>query len=490
MATKTPKPLKDEPAGLPANRLRQANDGDIHRGGSHVLYWMTSARRAAWSFGLDRAIAWARLLGKPLRVLEPLRCDYPWASDRLHAFVIDGMRDQRAAFARSPIDYYPYLEPSPGAGKGLLEAFATEACVVIADDSPAFFLPRMLEAAATKVKVRLEVVDSNGLVPLASPGRAFPTAYAFRRWWQKHANDWLHHKPFAAPLKRLDLPSAASLPEDPRWPRADLEAPLDRLPLDHEIRPTATRGGASAAHTALTRFLDERLPRYAEARSHPDEDVASGLSPWLHFGHLSAHEVFWTLAERERFDPARLGRPHGTKEGFWQLSAGAEAFLDELITWRELGYGFAHHRADYADYEALPAWAKATLARHASDPRPVLYPLEVLEAAETADPLWNAAQRQLLRDGVIHNYLRMLWGKRVLEWSRSPQEALQRLVHLNNKYALDGRDPNSWSGIFWVFGRFDRPWGPERPIFGTVRYMSSANTAKKLRVKRYLKTYA
>ena len=164
--------------------------------------------------------------------------------------------------------------------------------------------------------------------------------------------------------------------------------------------------------------------------------------------------------------------------------------MDELITWRELGYVFCHQRLeDYDQFETLPGWAVETLENHSSDPRPVTYTLEQLETASTHDPVWNAAQRQLRQEGRIHNYLRMLWGKKILEWSPSPQEALQRLIHLNNRWAIDGRNPNSYSGIFWILGRFDRAWGPVRPIFGKIRYMSSESTARKIRLKGYLQRY-
>jgi deoxyribodipyrimidine photo-lyase len=172
------------------------------------------------------------------------------------------------------------------------------------------------------------------------------------------------------------------------------------------------------------------------------------------------------------------------------MKGPAEAFLDQLVTWRELGVNMCAHRADYDSFETLPAWALRTLAKHARDRRSVLYTAEQFERADTHDPLWNAGQRQLVQEGRLHNYIRMLWGKKILEWSRQPEDALNVMLELNNKYALDGRDPNSYSGIFWVLGRYDRPWGPERPVFGTVRYMSSENTARKVRVREYIRRFA
>jgi deoxyribodipyrimidine photo-lyase len=213
----------------------------------------------------------------------------------------------------------------------------------------------------------------------------------------------------------------------------------------------------------------------------------------LHFGHISPHEVFAAVGEHESWSSERwMALRHaqgGRREGWWRMQPPAEAFLDQLITWRELGYNFCTHRGDFDRYESLPAWAQATLDAHARDPRPVIYSLEELAAAATHDPLWNAAQRQLVRQGRMHNYLRMLWGKKILEWSASPRQALDSMVELNNRYALDGRDPNSYSGIGWVLGRYDRPWGPRRPIFGTVRYMSSASTLRKLKLQEYLREF-
>jgi deoxyribodipyrimidine photo-lyase len=265
---------------------------------------------------------------------------------------------------------------------------------------------------------------------------------------------------------------------------------LKHLPIDHAVHPALATGGAVAAAKVLKEFLKHRLSRYKDERNQPEQEVASGVSPYLHFGHLSVHEIFAATTKQEQWSLDCLAKKvDGKSEGWWGTSPAAESFLDELITWREIGFNFCAHRPDYDQYESLPEWCRKTLEKHARDPRKQLYELAEFEAAATHDPLWNAAQRQLVREGRMHNYLRMLWGKKVLEWSASPQEAIQTLIHLNNKYAVDGRNPNSYSGIFWCFGRYDRPWAPERPIFGQIRYMSSDNTAKKLRVKQYLQDY-
>ncbi|MBM4014615.1 MAG: deoxyribodipyrimidine photolyase [Planctomycetes bacterium] len=483
------------PPAVPASRITVRNAAPPAADGDYVLYWCTANRRASWNFALDRAIEWAMQLRRPLLVLEALRADYPWASARLHRFVLQGMAANRAAFAGKPVLYRPYVEPRAGAGKGLLAALARRACVVVGDDWPCFFLPAMTAAAARAIHVRFELVDGNGMVPLSASSAAFPTAHLFRRFWQKELAREFPAFPRPDPWKGVTLPLAGPLPAtvNSRWPEAD-ESLLTAQPgalaafrFRHAVAPAPFAGGAPAARAALLEFVRQRLPRYADERSDPDHDAVSGLSPWLHFGHLSAHEVFAEVARREGWKRGDLGAPNGgSKEGFWQMSAAAEAFLDQLVGWRELGFHFCRHRPDYADFESLPDWAKATLRAHALDPRLHTYSLEQFAAARTHDPVWNAAQRELVATGRMHNYLRMLWGKKIVEWTQSPQQAAAFMIELNNRYAVDGRDPNSYSGIFWTLGRFDRPWAPERDVFGVIRWMSSANTLKKLRMKAYL----
>lgn len=488
---------------VPALRVNALNDLPMRRG-RHVLYWMIAARRTRWSFGLQYAIARARELGAPLVVLEALRVGYPWASPRLHRFVIDGMADQARRFAGTPIAYHPYLEPAAGHGAGLLEALGGEAALVVTDEFPCFFLPRMVAAAGRRLAdlgVRLEQVDGNGLLPLRAAPQTFTAAVHFRRFLQRELPRHLDPAAFPTPdplasahdLPRASVPAAIAQ----RWPATPLavlddpRALLASLPIDHAVPEVDYRGGEAEADRVISRFVAHKLARYAEDRNQPELDVPSGLSPYLHFGHASMHDVARRVFDRDGWTRERLApKPTGSREGWWGLSAEAEAFVDEAITWREIGYNFSALRADYDRFESLPDWARQTLAKHAADPRPYVYSRAELEAAATHDRLWNAAQVQIRREGRIHNYLRMLWGKKILEWSPNPEEALATLIELNNRWSTDGRNPNSYSGIFWTLGRFDRPWGPERPIFGTVRYMSSDNTARKVRVTDYLRRYA
>lgn len=417
----------------------------------------------------------------------------------MHRFVMDGMAENACRLERTSVLYYPYLEPTPNAGKGLLGTLASHACVVVTDDFPCFFLPRMTASAARQVPVLMESVDSIGMLPMRQAEQAFPTAYAFRRFLQGELPRHLMELPKANALLNIKLPKAKHLPQKitKRWPKASPshlnsgERVLAGISLDHGVSPVDTRGGSAAAQALLRNFLLNRLPTYAEARNEPAQQATSELSPYLHFGHISVHQIFSEIIAQEGWCPHHLAvRATGSRSGWWGAGRDTEAFLDQVITWRELGLNSCQMRNDYDQFESLPAWALKTLRLHARDERSHVYTLEQFERAKTHDPLWNAAQTQLVREGRIHNYVRMLWGKKILEWTRSPAKALKIMVELNNKYALDGRDPNSYSGIFWCLGRYDRPWGPERPVFGTVRYMSSENTARKLKVRDYIRKYS
>ena len=484
---------------IPLVRVRLLADRPINTEGRYVLYWMIANRRTRWNTSLERAVAWARQLCRPVMIFEAIGVSHPWASDRFHQFVLDGMSESQHELRElAGVTYLPYIEPHQGAGKGLLAALATDASVVVTDDYPAFVLPSMVAAAVDQVRVRFEAVDANGLLPMRIPGRTFATAYAFRRFLQQTLPTHLGDRPVPDPLADLPPSPAPVVSADVlrRWPSAVAHvgpnrARLNHLPIDHSVSPVDQRGGARAAASTLTRFLDEHLAAYGQSRDAVEHEVASRLSPYLHFGHISSWEVVAAVLGREGWLGGTGSRATGAREGWWGVSPAADAFLDQIVTWRELGFNMCVQEPDtYDQFDSLPSWAQATLGKHEADPRAYRYGLETFERARTHDPLWNAAQNQLVREGRIHNYLRMLWGKKILEWTATPREALATMIELNNKYALDGRDPNSYSGIFWTLGRYDRPWAPERPVFGTIRYMSSENTARKMSVKAYIRRYA
>ena len=478
---------------VPSLRIRLLNDHPVRPDGDYVLYWMIASRRTTFNFALERAVEHARTMGRPLLVFEPLRFDHPYASLRLHQFAMEGMRDNALALARHALTY-PYVEPAPGAAHGLLHALAGNACIVVTDDFPCYFLPHLVARAAAKVQVAMEAVDGNGLVPCRAAPRAFPTAAGFRTFWQRAYASLTAPFPTARPLDGLAPPPTHLGSLDaverrwPPWRPSEMPTPPGLQPLGGPP-PVPMRGGSVAAHTCVDTFIRTHLPEYEVNRDSPDADACSNLAAYLHWGHVSAHEVLASVLAASGGHASLHWKGVGARRGFWGCGGSAEAFLDQLVTWREVGFNMCSLEPRYDQAASLPEWARTTLELHRADPRPYRYDRDAFEEARTHDPLWNAAQRQLLEEGRIHNALRMLWGKKILEWSESPEEALRTMIALNNTYALDGRDPNSYSGIFWCLGRYDRPWGPVRPIFGTVRYMSSTNTARKRAVKRYLARY-
>jgi deoxyribodipyrimidine photo-lyase len=473
-------------------RLHRLNDQPIAHTAEFILYWMQAQRRLSHNHSLDYALKCASELRKPLVIYEGLRLDYPWASARHHQFILEGMRDNAATAARRGFTYWPFVETPRSSGRGLLSSLAARAALVVTDEFPCFIIPGQSQALARSTDRAVIEVDSNSVAPLRLLGEAPYAAAHLRPRIHKQFAEAFEHRAASKPKP----PSKDGSRISPGFDLAELAEPsrlAAALPVDQEVRPVEGRaGGSAAAREKLNLFLDRGLPIYAE-RSHPappSELHGSGLSPYLHFGHIGIEEVVAAVLDAgsgrggARLDPEKAGK----REGFFGPDLNVNAFLDEALTWRDVGYVWHLHRAkDAASLEtALPRWALATLHLHAGDPREFVYDLAQWESAATHDPLWNAAQRELVATGSIHNYLRMLWGKKVIEWSRTPGEAYRTLVHLNNKYALDGRDPNSYTGILWCFGLFDRPWAPERNVLGQIRYMSSANTAKKFRLGPYL----
>jgi photolyase PhrII len=493
---------------------RAAQDLRIHApaecrpraGGEFVLYWMQTTHRAHDNFALNFAIEQANGLNLPLQVYHGLRHDYPWASDRFHTWILQSVVDLYDDFEALGINYAFWLSRGRGqftqwpagiAGIPVsgdtgpsskesdpdwspLVSLARRAALVVTDFYPTFIVPRQIRGLRKKVDTPVIAVESATLVPMAFHQKEHSTARGIRPVLM----DALEHYLWPAPAPELKvrrkvevgfecvLEKAARRPGGERTIDSQIAALVAGCDVDHSVPPSPMfRGGSRAGRARLQKFLETGLPQYADGRNDPNNlEAVSRLSPWLHFGNLSIHEIL--LAAREAGPAAHYSK-----------------FLDEALTWREVSHNFCYFNPKHRTVEGIPKWARDQLTAHESDPRPQLYPLEVMEQGRTGDELWNAAQRSYLRDGWMHNYMRMLWGKAVLMWTRDAAECLRVLEHLNNKYSLDGRDPNSYGGVMWTFGKFDRPFYP-RPIYGNVRYQSLRAAGKKFDVQAYVRRYS
>ncbi len=467
----------------------------------YVLYWMHQQRRLQRNLALQHAVHRCREHGRGLVILEDLLCEQRWNGDRHFAFAAEGMLEHRAQLEESAVRYVPAVARTRADLEDLLDRLVAEAVEVVTDDIPTYLVPglnRDLATLGARHDCRVTAIDGNGLLPTRMLVEPTPTAAVFRGYLHKHAAAAWDGLPKPRPLDRFDLP-APRLPAGVRGHAADgtrwlgrfarsPDAALADLPIDHGPFRIEGEGGRKRGLRRLRRFVDTGLGLY-EQRNQPSQPAASRLSAYLHWGHVGTADIADAVARSDdAWDPDRIPKRGGRREGFWPLALPAQLFFDELLTWREVCHHTAQLLPHSTEYRSLPPWARATLAKHAGDERESVYDLETLTAAATHEELWNAAQRQLVETGIIHNYMRMLWGKGVLAWTRSPEEAFEHLVELNNRWALDGRNANSYGGIMWCLGRYDRPW-QERPVFGTVRFMSPAATRRKLDLTRYLEEF-
>jgi deoxyribodipyrimidine photo-lyase len=455
-------------------RIHATGEPGPRSGGEHVLYWMQSTFRARDNQALHFAVQQANALKVPVVVYHGLRHDYPWASDRLHTFILESVADLYREFEELGIQYAFYLERngndaearrSAGQPSPLID-LASRAALVVTDYFPTFIAPRQTRALRRKIVTPVVAVDSATVVPVRFHDRQHVTAASFRPRIMRALPDFLQRSPVQEP----DVRRTVDLAFEPTVPNGDIPGLVASCDIDHSVAPAPSiRGGPRAARAQLQRFLETGLPRYADDRDDPNANVTSGLSPYLHFGNISPIDVVLSAKEA------------GPAEPFAK-------FQDEVLTWRELAFNFTHFDPRHRKVEAIPEWARRELATGESDNRPALYSAEELEAGQTGEPLWNAVQMAYVRDGWMPNPLRMLWGKSIIQWTRTAGQALEIIEHLNNKYALDGRDPSSYLNFHWVFGKFDRPFF-RRPIYGTVRYMSLKAAEKKFDVGKVIERY-
>lgn len=453
-------------------RVTIRRTGTLDPDGSCVVYWMQRAQRGIDNPALNVAVDAANALSKPVVVFFAPVPFYPSANLRHYRFLIEGIPDIAAALAKKNIGLVLRRYPEHS-----LLRFCEEvkAALVIGDENPMREPEAWRCGAAKKLRVPLWTVDADVIVPSKLLEKAQYAAHIIRPRLQVHLKRFLASARNPSARISWRKPKSVSsftdtLGIDLLWSVPTGFDMTEGWQIDRSVSPVSSwHGGSAAAFRHLQDFVEHKLRGYGKGRNKPEVDHTSRLSPYLHFGHISP---VTTARAIERADAPE---------------ADKEALLNQLITWRELAVNLVRFDSDYDSFECGEAWAHRTLAQHAQDHRPVLYTETQLEQGETHDELWNAAQMQMVMTGWMHNYVRMYWAKKILEWTRSPAEAHRIAMRLNDKYELDGRDPNGYAGIAWaIMGKFDRPWF-ERPIFGQIRYMSGASTGRKFDSNKYIR---
>ncbi len=444
-------------------RIRLLNESPVRENADYVLYWCQMNRRAESNHAFAHAAEIANENGLPLLVYEALTCTYRGANDRLHQFVLEAVPETAKAVKRSGAGYLFYLRASRRDANDVLYRLAARARCVVTDDYPSFIAADHNRRVPQKIGSPYIAVDSSCIVPMSRHEKRAWAAYTIRPKIRRELPLFMKPLP-AIGVKRRWVGSL--LPEDLRhFPSPAVSA----CEIDHSVPPSIScSGGYAAARRHLEIFLEQKLYRYGKESNQPSRHATSELSPYLHFGQISSLEI--ALAVRDYAEEHKLL---------------ADDFLEELIVRRELAFNFARYTADTESLASLPEWCRKTMAKHATDPRPYLYTPDQFEKAETHDALWNACQKELLIRGRIHGYYRMYWGKKIMEWSPTYEEALRLMIHLHDVYALDGRDPNTYTNILWCFGLHDRPW-VERPVFGQLRYMSLEGMRRKTDTAAYI----
>ncbi len=426
--------------------------------GDYVLYWMQASQRASCNHALAYAAAAANERTQPLVVFFGLTPSYPDANLRHYRFMLEGLAETQAELAERGIALVVRKKLPP---RGAIE-LSRRASIVVVDRGYLRLQRQWRREAASRMPCPLIQVESDVVVPIeeASPKEEYAAATL-----RPKLNRLLEH--FLVPL-REEQPIQSSLPLGlESMDLSCIDDVLARLRIDRSVLPVGgIRGGASQAKARLDAFIEKDLDTYGERRSDPSLERGSGMSPYLHFGQISPLHIALVVK----------------KAG----GAGGDAFLEELIVRRELSMNFILHNLDYDSLQGLPPWALTTLREHAQDKREYAYSLRELEEGRTHDPYWNAAQREMVSTGRIHNYMRMYWGKKIIEWSASPEDAYTAAIYLNDRYELDGRDPNGYTGVLWCFGKHDRAW-KERPVLGKLRYMSADGLRRKFDMDSYVR---
>jgi len=440
-------------------RIHPLNDLDFSKG-NYVLYWMQTAQRVYYNHALSCAGSLANKLNLPLLVFFGLTENYPGANLRHYQFMLEGIAETSEALKKKNIKMIVWMiDPVEG-----VINLAENAAVVITDFGYLKTSEDWIFKAAKEIKTKFIAVESNVIVPVRTAScKEEYSAATFRPKMMKLINLYMNkvqdlrvnHTSLDFKIKGINLGSPQKI--------------LEEMSIDKSVAPVDwIKGGTSKAVRLLNSFIKKKLDEYPEKRNNPSLDFSSHMSPYLHFGQISPVFVAQKILTTE--------------------SPGRDIFLEELIVRRELSFNFVYYNENYDNISSLPEWAINSLVKHETDHRGTIYSKIEFEKARTHDIYWNAAQNELVLTGAMHNYMRMYWGKKIIEWTEGPDIAFEYMVYLNNKYALDGRDPNSYAGIAWCLGKHDRPW-MERPIFGKIRYMNDKGLQRKFDMNLYLKKY-
>jgi deoxyribodipyrimidine photo-lyase len=443
--------------GIQAERVQELND-EPEQSGRYVLYWMQQSQRTELNHALEYAVRRANDLGQPLLVAFGLMDDYPEANLRHYHFMLQGLADVSQALAQRKITFVVQR----GAPDEVALALAADASLVVCDRGYLRPQRQWREHVARDAGRRVVQVESDVVVPveLASDKKE-SAARTLRPKVTRHLDRFL------VDLPQAKLKDTSTVPGVSGEDLSDLDGLLAGLKLEQRVPPVPLfTGGTSAGKKVLSDFLRDHFADYVQHRNQPQTNDVSHMSKYLHFGQLSPVYIALEVKKADSGD-------------------NSDSYLEELIIRRELPMNFVYYEPNYDSYRSLPEWARKTLEEHGPDPRDPRYDRAQLEAAETADPYWNAAMREMKVSGYMHNYMRMYWGKKILEWSDTPQHAYATTLYLNNKYFLDGRDANSFANVSWVFGQHDRGW-TERTVFGKIRYMNAAGLERKADPKAYV----
>ncbi|UCE11709.1 MAG: deoxyribodipyrimidine photo-lyase [Candidatus Thorarchaeota archaeon] len=438
------------------DRIKHMNDQDV-QDGKYVLYWMQASQRTEYNHSLEYAIEKANKLNRSLLVYFNIIPDFPSATERSYHFMLQGLREVDKALEARNIEFLVKV----GQPIEEIKELSKDSSLIVLDRDYQRTQKQWREKIASSVRCRVIQVETNVLVPVE-------TAYAKEAYSAGILRPNIHRnlERFLKPVSERSLNKLLQHDHEGVNLR-DTTSVLELLQVDESVaRVKHIVGGTTEAKRRLSDFIKHQLDEFHILRNDPSKDYLSGMSPYLHFGQISPLFVALQIADSKK--------------------AGADAYLEELIVRRELSMNFAHFNPSYDSYDCLPEWAKITLQKHADDTREYTYTRRQLENSETHDSYWNAAQTEMTRTGKMHGYMRMYWGKKIIEWTRQPKSAYRIALYLNDKFELDGRDPNGYAGVAWCFGKHDRAWA-ERPIFGKVRFMSAKGLERKFEIEEYVR---